>query len=217
MHAVRVVAFTIAVAVVAFAWWRLDLPVTPAGLAAASMPYRHAWYAPILVIAVFVLLELVLFPVLILIAATGLVFGPVLGPLYAMAGSLVSASMGFAIGRWLGRRRVERLSGERIGRLMGRLRRNGTLTVFLARKVPVPFTLMNITVGASPVSFRDFLLGTLLGMAAAVTALAGFGSQLSQLARDPSPATLARGVLFLAVPLGMALAINHALREKVGT
>ena len=214
MHGIRVAAPAFAIAITGFTLWRLVLPAMPAELAVASMPYRHAWYAPFLVIGVFVLLELLLFPVLILIAATGLVFGPVLGPLYAMAGSLASGSAGFAIGRWLGRHRVERLSGARIGRLIGRMRRNGILTVFLARKVPVPFTLMNITVGASPVSFRDFLLGTLLGMAAAVTALAGFGSQLHQVVRDPSPATLARGALFLVVPLGVAFAINHASRER---
>jgi phospholipase D1/2 len=214
VHGVRVAVLALSVAIIAVTWWRLELPVTPAGLAEASMPFRDAWYALFLVVAVFVLLELVFFPVLILIAATGLVYGPVLGSLYAMAGSLASASAGFAIGRWLGRRRVERLSGERIGRLIGRMQRNGTLTVFLARKVPVPFTLMNVTIGASPVSFRDFLIGTLLGMMAAVIALAGFGSQLNQLVHVGTPAAIARAVLFLAVPLGVAVAINHALRER---
>ncbi len=174
-------------------------------------PYRHAWYALPLVMAIFIALALV--PVVLLIAATGLAFGPILGPLYAMAGCLASASVGFAIGRSMGRRRVEQLGGERIRRISRALQRNGTLAVFLVRKVPAPFTLSNIVVGASSVSYRDFVLGTILGMGAFVVALAGFGFQLMQALRDPSPATLLGAALFIAVPLTLAWTINRILQR----
>jgi uncharacterized membrane protein YdjX (TVP38/TMEM64 family) len=205
----------IAAAAIAAAWrWESSLPLTPDELAAVVAPHRGAWYALPLVVAAFVVLGLVLFPVLALIAATGLVFGPVFGPIYAMAGSLASASAGFAIGRLLGRRRVERLAGPWVERISRILKRNGTLAVFLVRKIPAPFTLVNIIVGASSISYRDFVLGTLLGMAAIVVALAGFGSQLSGMIDDPSPGTLARAALFVAVPLALALIINRALRSR---
>jgi len=204
---------TIAVAIGAI-WWRLDLPATPDALAALAAPHRHAWYGLLLVMAAFVLLGLALFPVLVLIAATGIAFGPVLGPLYAMAGSLASASVGFAIGRRLGARRVERITGERLMRVMKQIKRNGVLAVFLVRKVPAPFTLVNIAVGASRVSLRDFLFGTLLGMMAVVVAIAGFGSQLSQLFRDPSPGTLLRAALIVLAPMSLALVVNHVLRLR---
>jgi phospholipase D1/2 len=174
-------------------------------------PHRHAWYALPMVMVGFIALALV--PVVLLIAATGLAFGPVLGPLYAMAGCLASASVGFAIGRSMGRRRVEQLAGKRIARISRALQRNGTLAVFLVRKVPAPFTLSNIVVGASSVSYRDFILGTILGMGAFVVALAGFGFQLMQALRDPSPATWLAAALFIAVPLSLALTINHILRR----
>jgi uncharacterized membrane protein YdjX (TVP38/TMEM64 family) len=173
-------------------------------------PHRHAWYALPMVMAVFVALAMV--PVVLLIAATGLAFGPVLGPIYAMAGCLASASAGFAIGRWMGRRRVEQLGGERIARISRALQRNGTLAVFLVRKVPAPFTLSNIVVGASSVCYRDFILGTILGMGAFVVALAGFGYQLTKALRDPSPATWLGAGLFVAVPLTVAWLLNRALR-----
>jgi phospholipase D1/2 len=211
---IRAVAFLIFAVVVAAVWRRLELPVTPDALAALAAPYRHAWYGLPLVIAAFVLLGLALFPVLVLIAATGIAFGPVLGPLYAMAGALASASAGFTIGRWLGRRRVERVTGERLARLMDRLRRHGVLAVFLVRKVPAPFTLVNIAVGASSVALRDFVLGTLLAMSAGVVALAGFGSQLSDLVRDPTPAIVARAALILVLPLSLALVIDRAVRGR---
>ena len=173
-------------------------------------PYRHAWYALPLVMAVFIALAVV--PVVLLIAATGLAFGPILGPVYAMAGCLASASVGFAIGRSMGRSRVERFGGKRIKRISEALQRNGTLAVFLVRKVPAPFTLSNIVVGASSVSYRDFIIGTILGMGAFVIALAGFGFQLMQALRDPSPTTWLGAALFVAVPMTLAWTINRMLR-----
>lgn len=196
--------------IAAWKWIPLGM-MSPEQVSAWVAPHRHAWYALPLVMLAFI--GLGMFPVLLLIAATGIAFGPVLGPIYAMAGSLASASMGFAIGRWLGMRRVERLGGERIVRVTRALHRNGTLAVFFVRKVPAPFTLVNIVIGASSVRYVDFLLGTLLGMAAVVIALAGFGYQLMQVFRDPSPAALSATALFVSIPLTLAWLINRTLRR----
>jgi uncharacterized membrane protein YdjX (TVP38/TMEM64 family) len=174
-------------------------------------PYRDVWYALPIVMLVFIGLAMV--PVVLLIAATGVVFGPILGPLYAMAGCLSSGSVGFVVGRWMGRRRVERLGGERIARVSRALQRNGTLAVFLVRKVPAPFTLSNIVVGASSVAYRDFIIGTVLGMGALVVALAGFGYQLTEALLDPSPETVIGAVLIVSVPLTLAWFINRTLRR----
>ena len=157
---------------------------------------------------------LVLVPVLLLIAATGLAFGPWLGPIYAMAGCLASASMGFLIGRWTGLNRVERIGGDNVARLLAALERNGTLAVFLFRKVPAPFMLTNLVAGAARIRYRDFLLGTLLGMTAIVIALAGFGYQLTQVLDDPSPERMALAAIAIAVPLTLAWLINRMLRQR---
>jgi len=208
---VSAVVAVAALLVIAWQWlpieaWDLDQ------IAAWFAPYRYAWYALPLVMLAFIALALV--PVLLLVAATGIAFGPVLGPIYAMAGCLASASAGFAIGRWMGLHRVERMGGgERIGRVSRALERNGTLAVFFARKVPVPFTLTNIVVGASSVAYRDLIVGTILGMGALVVALAGFGFQLTKALHDPSPATWGLAALFVGVPLTLAWFINRALQR----
>ena len=194
-------------------WWS---PVATLGLDDLSTwmePHRRAWYAMPLVMLLFTTLGLLFVPVLLLIAASGVAFGPVLGPIYAMAGSLASASAGFAIGRWLGLARVQRLGGSRVAAVTHALHRNGTLAVFLARKVPVPFTLTNVVVGATPIRYRDFLVGTVLGMALAVIALAGFGYQLAALVYHPTPRSIAVAALFVAVPLTLAYLINRSLRR----
>jgi uncharacterized membrane protein YdjX (TVP38/TMEM64 family) len=186
--------------------WDID------AISAWMTPHRHVWYALPLVVLAFIGLTPV--PVMLLIAATGIAFGPVLGPIYAMAGCLASGSVGFAIGRWLGQRRVEALGGERVARVTRTLKRNGTLAVFFLRKIPLPFVLANIVVGASTVSYRDFVLGTALGMAGLVIGLAGFGYQLTVVLRSPSPATVVAALLIVSIPLTLAWFINRSLRAR---
>jgi phospholipase D1/2 len=210
---IQVVTALIVCAVIAVVWnlfpsaaWDLD------AVSAWLAPHRHAWYG--LPVVVFAFVALAPVPVMLLIAATGIAFGPVLGPLYAMAGCLVSGSCGFALGRWLGLGRVREIGGDRILRLTGTLKRNGTLAVFLLRKVPAPFVLANIVVGASTVRYRDFVVGTILGMGAMIITLAGFGIQLTMALRSPSPATVIGAILMVSIPLTLAWLINRSLRPR---
>lgn len=210
---IRVAAVLSVCVALGIVWTRL--PITTWDLDAVSAwlaPHRHAWYG--LPVVVFAFVALAPVPVMLLIAATGIAFGPILGPLYAMAGCLASGSCGFALGRWLGLRRVQELGGERIARLTGTLKRNGTLAVFLLRKIPAPFVLANIVVGASTVSYRDFIVGTILGMGAMVITLAGFGVQLTMALRSPSPSTVAGAILLVSIPLTLAWLINRSLRTR---
>ena len=186
--------------------------IRPGDIAQWLAPHRHAWYALPMIMLGYVGLAFV--PVVLLIAATGMAFGPVLGPLYAMAGCLASASAAFWIGRWTGSRRVRRIGGPRIRRLTEVLARNGTLAVFLVRKVPAPFVLVNVVIGASPIGYREFIAGTVLGMGALVVALGGLSSQLADVWRHPSPSGLLRAGLFLAVPLTLAWLINRRLQRS---
>jgi phospholipase D1/2 len=210
---IQVATLLIVCAGLAAVWSLLPNPTWDLDAISAWMaPHRHVWYGLPLVMLAFIGLAPV--PVVLLIAATGIAFGPFLGPIYAMAGCLASGSVGFGIGRWMGLRRVEELGGERVVRVTRTLRRNGTLAVFFLRKIPLPFTLANVIVGASTVTFRDFLVGTLLGMAGLVIGLAGFGYQLTMVFRSPSPATIVGAILLVSIPLTLAWLINRTLRLR---
>lgn len=175
--------------------------------------HRHAWYALPLVMAAFIALGLL--PTTLLVAATGVAFGPILGPLYAMAGSLGAASTAFVIGRSVGAHRVAGYGGERVLRITRRLKRNGVLAVFVIRKVPAPFAFVNMAVGASTIRYRDFLVGSFLGLLGMVIGLAGFGSQALEALRDPTAQSLAIALLFVVCPLLIAWAINTAFRQRL--
>jgi uncharacterized membrane protein YdjX (TVP38/TMEM64 family) len=195
-------------------WLAVPADITVEVFAEWFAPHRGAWYALPAVALAFVALGLLLVPVLLLIAATGIAFGPWLGPLYAMAGCLASASVGFAIGRWVGFERVERLTGKRVAEAARAMARRGVIAAFLLRKIPLPFTLANVVVGATPLRYRDFVVGTTLGMIAVVVGLAGFGYQATTLITDPSPRRVGLAALIAAAGLTLAWLLNRVLQPR---
>nr|WP_246571256.1 VTT domain-containing protein [Bradyrhizobium liaoningense] len=154
--------------------------------------YAQSGWGPPFAIAAFVLGGLVIFPVLVLIAATAAALGPWLGFVTAMAGVLLSALMLFAIGRFLGRERLQRLLGRRAARIQERVVGKGILAVVVIRMIPIaPFSLVNVAAGASTLPLRDFMVGTLLGMMPGILAMAVLGAQIADLARNASWSNIA--------------------------
>jgi len=144
-------------------------------------------FAPLLAVAAFVVGGLVVFPVLVLIAATAAALGPWMGFFSAGAGVLLSALTLFAIGRVLGQERLQRLLGRRSSRVQSRIIGKGVIAVAMIRMVPIaPFSIVNVVAGASKLSLRDFLLGTALGMAPGILVMAALGAQIADLARNAS-------------------------------
>ncbi|MDX1376337.1 MAG: VTT domain-containing protein, partial [Burkholderiales bacterium] len=148
--------------------------------------------APLWVLAAYVVASLSALPITLLIVATALVFGPLAAFVYALGGALAGAVLGFGLGHVLGRDAVRRLAGARVNALSQRLAQRGLIAVVAVRVVPVaPFTVVNVVAGASHIRLRDFVAGTLLGMAPGTAAVSLFSDRLSAALRAPTPATLA--------------------------
>ena len=144
-------------------------------------------FAPLLAIAAFVVGGLVVFPVVVLIAATAAALGPWLGFVSAGTGVLLSALILFGIGRVLGHVRLQRLLGRRSLRVQNRIVGKGVVAVAMIRMVPIaPFSIVNVVAGASKLSLRDYMLGTALGMMPGIIVMAVLGAQIADLARDAS-------------------------------
>jgi uncharacterized membrane protein YdjX (TVP38/TMEM64 family) len=154
------------------------------------------------VLGAYLLGSLVLFPVTILNVATVFAFGPVMGNVYALAGWLASAAMGFGIGRALGRDLVQKLSRSRLHRLLLPAERHGFLTVLAVRILPIaPFTLVNFVVGASGIRFHDFILASLVGRIPGIIILTVAGLQIQDFLRNPALGSLlVLGITLVTVP-----------------
>lgn len=92
------------------------------------------------------------------------IFGPYYGFVYVWIGAMLGAGSAFIIGRTLGREFAASLIGDRLKKYDDTIERNGFATVLYLRLVYFPFTPMNFGMGLTKVKFRDYLLGTGLGI-----------------------------------------------------
>ncbi len=214
----RTVVATLAAALVLgglYALWSVtDLKVwaTLDAVIGALQALRDAPLGPVWLVALYVLAGLVVFPITVLVAATAIVLGPVEGFTTAMAGALASAAVLFWAGRWLGHRHIERFGGPAVARASAWLARSGILAVATIRVVPVaPFTVINLVAGASHIHFRDFVIGTVAGMAPGILAFSLLGNQLERTLRNPTGADVALLVGLAAVAVGLGWAASRML------
>jgi phosphatidylserine/phosphatidylglycerophosphate/cardiolipin synthase-like enzyme/uncharacterized membrane protein YdjX (TVP38/TMEM64 family) len=156
--------------------------------------------SPLLIMALFVIGGLVAVPLTLLVVVTVLTYGPLEGLLYSHLGATLSALSAFVIGQHLGRHTIRRLAGQRINRLSQRLAERGLLMVILLRIIPVaPFTIVNLVAGASHIRFRDFLLGTLIGLLPGILALSAFVDGLLRTLNQPGWRTAIWLLVVLAI------------------
>jgi phosphatidylserine/phosphatidylglycerophosphate/cardiolipin synthase-like enzyme/uncharacterized membrane protein YdjX (TVP38/TMEM64 family) len=178
---------------------------------------EHSEFAPLLAIGAFVLGGLVVFPVLVLIAATAAALGPWMGFASAGIGVLLSATTLFMIGRFLGHARLQLLLGRRAARIQRRVIGKGVVAVALIRMVPIaPFSVVNLVAGASQLSLRDFMLGTVLGMAPGIAVMAALGAQIADLARNASLGNVVWLALAIAAWIALCLGVQFLVTWMAG-
>jgi uncharacterized membrane protein YdjX (TVP38/TMEM64 family) len=92
------------------------------------------------------------------------IFGAYWGFFYVWIGAMMGASAAFFIGRTLGRDFAASLIGDKLKKYDDAIERNGFATVLYLRLVYFPFTPMNFGMGLTKVRFRDYVVGTGLGI-----------------------------------------------------
>ena len=134
-------------------------------------------------VALFLVIGLFLLPgATLLSVCSGAVFGLPLGPLLVSLGSTLGAVLAFFVARYILRDWVEERFGERLQPIQAGLCENDIHYILVLRLVPLfPFFLVNIAMGASQVSWKMFMLGTLLGKLPATWVYANAGSHLASL------------------------------------
>jgi len=174
----------------------------------------NPWRVP-LVLAVFVLASVVSVPILALIGATVVALGPILGFITSAIGTMLAASATFGVGRLIGRKPLQRWLGKRIDALEQRIAKRGVIAIALIRKVPIaPFTFVNMGLGAIGIPFRDFIVGTALGMLPGIAAFAFVSERAIDAWRDPTPQNLALIGGAITVWLGILFAVQWLLNRR---
>ena len=187
-------------------WLNTDYLVALAGR------WQESPLAPLLTLTAIVVGGLLMIPITALIVVALLIFDPLIGFAYALVGSLLCALAGYGLGHLLGGQIIRQLAGDKINRISRKLGKRGILTILLVRIVPVaPFTLINLVAGASHIKLRDFLLGSLFGMAPGILGIVLLTDRVKAMFKTPDWTTLAT----LLLVAGLVFALGYLLSRRL--
>ena len=170
-----------------------------AGWAASlrQYPARHLF-----LVGAYVIGSLLLLPITLLILVTGIVLGPALGTLYSFLGCLAGALATYAVGRILGQDFVRKMAGSKWKGIERKIDQSGIIAVATLRLLPVaPFTVVNIVSGAFKVPLRDYILGSLLGLAPGILITNLFAHQFESAIRNPGIGTFLLLLVLIALTI----------------
>jgi phospholipase D1/2 len=170
--------------------------------------------ASILAVAVaFIIGGLLLVPVTLLIANSGMVFGPWWGSAHALVGAFASAAVYYWMGRGVGHDFMDRISSPRLRDATRAVARRGLLAVAAVRLLPIaPHAVVGLAAGAARIGFRDYMLGSIVGMAPGAVALVLLGHGLAMGVRGAHPQAWIP-VLVIAV---VGFAVAWMLQRRLG-
>ena len=210
-----VFATLIAAAVILWRFTPLAEIATPQRLSAWLGSFRDEPWAPLAIVALFVIGGLVVFPVLLLIAVTTLVFDPVMAFFVALAGTLASAVVTYAVGARFVRGTAQSAFGPALKKVADALASRGVVAIALIRIVPVaPFTVVNLAAGSIGIRLRDYVIGTTLGMVPGLIAITAFGQQLKAVLEHPTPMRVAALIGIVAGWIGLSLALQRLVSKR---
>jgi uncharacterized membrane protein YdjX (TVP38/TMEM64 family) len=122
------------------------------------------WWAPVVFIVIYAVGVCLFIPGTLLTGLGAALFGAYWGFVYVWLGAMAGASGAFWIGRTLGRDFAAGLVGDKLKKYDEAIGRNGFATVLYLRLVYFPFTALNFGMGLTKVAFRDYFIGTGLGI-----------------------------------------------------
>lgn len=112
--------------------------------------------------------------------AAGALFGLVTGTVLVSFASTIGATCAFLAARFLFREAVRRRLGGRLAAVEAGMARDGALYLFTLRLVPiVPFFLVNLVMGLTPVRTRTFALVSQAGMLPGTIVYVNAGTELA--------------------------------------
>jgi uncharacterized membrane protein YdjX (TVP38/TMEM64 family) len=163
------------------------------------------WAWPVFVLA-YLGLTSAFVPATLLHMVAGAGWGFRTGLLLNLVAFHLTSNLQFWAARRLGRSAVVGWVGEGpLARVEAKLAREGLRAAMLVRLLPLPNLAVNLAAGMSPIRWRDFALGTLVGTLPVIGVYTYFSAALAEGAvgakRDALVHTLLGGALVLAIAL----------------
>lgn len=161
-------------------------------------------------------------PISWLVLLCGTLWGLWLGGLYAVTGMLISAASSYVIAHYTVPKGKSESQQTKFGVWLQRLRKEGFMSLVLMRLMLLPFDMVNFAAAALHVNFRDFMLATLIGNAAATLIYASIGASIRLdviLSGNEPPLSQifdARQLALTIVLLAISLLIARYVKKRSG-
>lgn len=172
-------ALIVAAGLAAFRFTPLRDYLSREALLALLSTLRAAWWAPALLVGLYLVLAPVGLPMMPLMFAGGAIFGWAWGSLYNFVGLCLGALSSFLLARTLGRGLIVQLLGQRLKKIERMVSRHGFWALVRVRFVPAPFALVNFGAALAGVRLPVFALATAIGLAPTTILLTYFSAVLA--------------------------------------
>lgn len=173
------------------------------------------WWAPAAFVAAYALGTTLGAPGTVLTFAGGAIFGVALGSVVNWAGASLGALLAFTVARTLGRDLVARIVRGRAAALDRQIGDHGFRTILYLRLIPlVPFNGLNFGAGLTRVRWRDYALGTTIGIVPGVVIYTYFADAIIR----GSGAARTEALIHFAIAAGALIAftvIIDLLRKRL--
>lgn len=155
----------------------LDLELSAAAIQERVVTY--GWKGPAVYLALVIFRQFLAIPAMLLLTASGLCFGALVGGALGTAGIVISGIMKFSLARAFGRDALQRWGGEFPARFERRLGRLGPLGVAIFTAHPVgPLAPVHWAAGLAPISLGAFVVALVISAPVRAFAYAFFGQGL---------------------------------------
>lgn len=122
-------------------------------------------WAPVIFITLFALATVAFLPGMVFALAGGVMFGPVLGTLYNLAGATIGAVLAFVAARYMASDWVREKTGPKLDRIIRGVDDEGWRFVVFTRLVPLfPFNLLNYAFGLTRIPLMQYASATAVAM-----------------------------------------------------
>lgn len=145
-------------------------------------------------------------PAVAMMITAGVTWGFWPGWVLVWAAANVWAHVHFAIGRWLGGDSLRRwLEGKGVTWLIRELDQGGIATTIMVRQLPLPYPLVNLTAGASPIRWSRWTIGNAIGLIPNCLIYTQLAAALAEGAEGAKERAAFRVVLAAAGVIGIGL------------
>ncbi len=180
-----------------------------------ALPESEALTA-LVAVGAYVVAGFVMIPLTALVVGSAVIFGPLKGFLYSMAGAMASSAIMYWIGRYIWHDAVRRIAGDRLNYFIHRINSQSIAIVTALRLVPVaPFTIVNMVAGSTRLRFSVFMAGSFLGFIPGILAVTLLSDRLLYAVNNPAldNITIAAGIV--AGVIILTLIVRRFVRKKI--